>query len=79
MTKLNIATFIVLILSFRLKKHTLTLLLTLELLILLILYGTYLMSSETSFVLMIVCVGACEGAVGLGVLVGITRMKGLYA
>ena len=75
MLKFRIVSTALLLRSFGLKKkHTLTVLLTLELLCLHAIIITLLLGFEIFFGLLIVCVGACEGAVGLGALVRIIRI-----
>ena len=57
------------------KKHALTLLLQLELLNLLIILVILYIGVEIFFCMLMVCVRACEGAVGLGALIRIIRAK----
>lgn len=73
MVKLQIVTVTIAILALSIKKHVLTLLLRLELLILLLILLTLQMGSELFLRVILICVGACEGAVGLGSMIRITR------
>lgn len=57
------------------KTYGLTCLLTLEIVVILIFIGL-LRGAEPFFCLFLLCVGACEGAVGLSCLVRIVRAKG---
>ena len=77
MINVDFLTLSILILSLGLKKNTLTTLLTLEILRVIIIIVTLKIGTEIFFGLMILCIGACEGAVGLGALVRISRMIGL--
>lgn len=47
----------------------------LELLVLLLILLTMLIGHEIFFSMILICVGACEGAVGLSALISINRMK----
>lgn len=64
-----------LILSIALKKHSLTILLRLELIILIVIILTLIFGQDLFYVLIIICVGACEGAVGLSAIISIARLK----
>jgi NADH:ubiquinone oxidoreductase subunit K len=76
MFKLEVLTLILIIGSFGLKKkHSLTVLLSLEFLSLLIIVMTFMAGLDLFFGLIIICIGACEGAVGLRALIRMTRMK----
>ena len=76
MFKLEVVTMLGLLLSFGLKKqHVLTLLLTLELFRIIIIILTFTNGINTFFRLLLICIGACEGAVGLGTIIRITRIK----
>lgn len=76
MFKLEIITMALILASFGLKKkHSLTVLLSLEFLRLLIIIMTLIIGLDMFFGLIIVCIGACEGAVGLRALIRITRIK----
>ena len=75
MFKLTLIAMLLILISFGLKKHTLTLLLNLELLCLLAIVLTLILGLEAFNALLMICVGACEGAVGLGSLVSLTRIK----
>ena len=69
-------TIILLLVSFIFKKNALLILLTLEIVCFVILLLVLLLGLEIFFGLLIICVGACEGAVGLGSLVGLSRLRG---
>ena len=73
MVKLIRITIILAILATTLKKHALTLLLVIETIVLLLLYYAFWLSVDLFFVLMIISVGACEGAVGLRTLISMSR------
>jgi len=73
--KLEVITIIIVIISFGFKKHPLRILICLELLCLLNLLITIKLGIDTFLGLVIICIGACEGAVGLGTLIRITRVK----
>ena len=76
MLKIDCFAYFLLLSSFGIKKkHTLTLLLSLELLCLLIIYSVFIWNLEPFFGLMLICVGAREGAVGLGTLIRRMRLK----
>ena len=76
MFKLELATILMVIISLGLKKkRVLTTLITLELFRLLIIFSMVLNGDEIHNGLMIICIGACEGAVGLGTMIRITRLK----
>jgi len=64
-------TLLLLLLSLIFKKQCLTLLLSLELLVLFLLF--VVLQHEMFYALLLICVGACEGAVGLSALIHITR------
>jgi len=64
-----------LLISFGLKKGSLTLLLTLEILLLVIIMITVRIGLDLFFRLLMVCIGACEGALGLGALICISRVN----
>jgi len=76
MFKVEIITFILLIICFGLKKkHPLIVLLTLELYLLIVMKAVVRLGNEIFFALLLICIGACEGAVGLGSLIRRTRVK----
>ena len=80
MLKLEAITLVVLITSFAIKKkHALTVLLILEIYRLMIIVIVLTMGLELFFGLLLICIGACEGAVGLGTLVRMTRIIGKVA
>ena len=68
-------TICLILMSFTMKKHVLSVLLTLELLLLFLIYLSIIMGVELFFGLLIICVGACEGAVGLGSIISVTRTR----
>lgn len=70
---LKIITLSVLFASVVLKKHALTVLLTLELIRLMIIVLMMANGVEVFFTMIMVCVRACEGAVGLSALIRSTR------
>ena len=76
MTKIVVLTMIILLISLALHKQTLTILINLELLVLLLIILSLLMGIEIFFSMILICVGACEGAVGLRALIRLNRMKG---
>jgi len=57
------------------KKHGLTLLLTLEIICLLLILLFLRSGIEVFYGMMLICVGACEGVIGLRALIAITRVK----
>lgn len=57
------------------KKHYLTFLLILEMLRIIILLTYLQLGREIFYVLLLICISACEGAVGLSALIGSTRDK----
>ena len=75
MFKLVIIAMLLIILSFGLKKHSLTILLNLELLCLMIIIISLIIGLEIFNALLMICVGACEGAVSLGSLIRVSRIK----
>ena len=75
MFKITTLTLILVLLAFRQKKHTLSVLLTLEILILLIIISTLYQGIDIFYSLLMICVGACEGAVGLRTIIRVTRRK----
>ena len=75
MLKLQVLRIVLVFLTIGYKKHTLSLLLTLELLILLLIFITLRFGLNTFLILMMISIGACEGAVGLGTMIGLTRAK----
>ena len=76
MLKIVIVRACIFMIRFRIKTHSLSLLLNIELIVILLIVVTLTIGYEIFFGLLIVCVGACEGAVGLGALIGLTRNKG---
>ena len=73
---LKILTLTIILTSFGLKKkHVLTVLLSLELLCIVIIIYTLNLGLEIFFGLVMICIGACEGAVGLGCIIGLIRIK----
>lgn len=62
-------------LSLGIKKHPLSLLLTLEIINLIIIMLLIKEGIEIYYVLLFICVGACEGALGLRVIIRIIRSK----
>lgn len=78
MIKLSLTGLIVFFLRLGIKKkHRISYLITLEILILLILRGTLQIGLDVFFVLLMLAVGACEGAVGLRVMIKIARRNKL--
>ena len=77
MIKLEVIALLLLIGSIGLKKHALTALLTLEILRLFIIIITLIIGIDIFFGLIMICIGACEGAVGLATLIGNTRVRSL--
>ena len=78
MFKLEILTLFMIILCFVLnKKNRLTILFTLEIFSLLIIITLILKGREIYHGLILICIGACEGAVGLRALISMVRMKTL--
>ena len=75
MLKLECVSFFVVLFSLSLKKHSLSLLLSLELLTLLIVYVSVKAGLEVFLCFLFLCVGACEGAIGLSALVSLYRGK----
>ena len=55
----------------------LTFLLLIEVLSLSIIFLSIVMGLDIFFSLIMICVGACEGAVGLGTMIGMSRVNGL--
>ena len=74
MINIEVFTLIMLMVAFGVKKHALSLLIMLEFLSLLIILITLKLGLDIFFRLMLLCVGACEGAVGLGTLIRISRV-----
>ena len=72
-----IISLIVVFVAIGLKQNSLTLLLCLELLRLLLVIRLIVYGVELFYSLLLVCIGACEGAVGLGALVRLSRYEGL--
>lgn len=78
MFKLSITGLMVFFLSLGIKKkHSISYLLTLEILVLLILRGTIQLGLDVFFLLLMLAVGACEGAVGLRAMIRIARSNKL--
>jgi len=76
MVKLELITIIILIGCFGLKKkHPLTVLLTLELFLLIIVKTVIRLGVEMYFALILICIGACEAAVGLSTFIRRARVK----
>ena len=75
MFKIELMTLALLMVSIALKKHSLTILLRLELMILMVIILTLIFGQDLFYVLIIICIGACEGAVGLRTLIRIARLK----
>ena len=75
MLKIEVLTLLFLLMRLGIKKHTLTVLLTLEITRVLIIYKSLTLGLDMFYGLIIVCIGACEGAVGLRMIIGINRLK----
>ena len=75
MFKIETLTLLMIIIALGLKKHRLTTLLLLEILCLFIVITSLKNGIEIFFRLILICVGACEGAVGLGALIRMSRME----
>ena len=76
MFKLEVLTLLLLLISLAIKKkNTLTVLLTLEIIRIIIILITLLFGVDIFFALLIICIGACEGAVGLRTLIAMTRIN----
>ena len=75
MLKIEVCTLLFLLMRLGMKKHTLSVLLTLELTRILIIYITLSLGLDIFYGLIIVCIGACEGAVGLSMIIGSNRTK----
>lgn len=73
--KFILVTSVLLMLSICTKKHPLSVLLLLEVLVLVILLHSMIIGVEIFYCLMLICVGACEGAIGLGALIGLRRIR----
>ena len=71
--KLESITLILVIISMGLKKNALTILLTLEILVIIIIIYSFYFGLDFFFGLILICVGACEGAVGLSALICMSR------
>ena len=79
MIKLEILTLILLISGFGIKKkNILTVLLSLEIYRLIIILLSLILGVEIFFGMMLVCIGACEGVVGLRTLISNTRLKNAH-
>ena len=75
MIKVEYLSILMLLMSLGLKKkNTLTTLLTLEILRIIIIFVILKIGNEIFFGLLMLCIGACEGAVGLGALVRMSRL-----
>jgi len=57
------------------KKNILTTLLTLEIFMILIIVSIIIKGFDIFISLMAICIGVCEGAVGLSALIRMTRIK----
>ena len=78
MLKFEAISLIIILSSFALRKrNTLTLLITLEIFCVLVIVVLVLLGLEGFFAFLVICVGACEAAVGLGTLIRIIRTKRL--
>ena len=75
MIKMSVISFLFLFLSLTMKKHYLTVLLILEMLCLIILVVLVLANIEGFLRLFVICIGACECAVGLGSMIGGSRVR----
>jgi len=75
MFKLQIISLILIVASYGLKKRPLAMLVSLELLCLVIVYLALTMCIDCFFGLMLLCMGACEGVVGLGSLIAMRRVN----
>jgi len=75
MFKIETLTLLLIIIALGLKKHGLTTLLLLEILCLYIVITALKNGIEMFYRLILICVGACEGAVGLGALIRMRRIK----
>ena len=78
MSKVEIMTFLIILLSLGMKKNLLTTLLRLEILCLLIIVIMLKNGIDMFFRLILICIGACEGAVGLRSLIRMRRMGKMY-
>jgi len=75
--KLTVISIALILTSFAVKKkHVLTMLLTLELFSVLIVIIALLGGKEVFFSILMICIGACEGAVGLGAMARLSRTGG---
>ena len=75
MLKISYLNIILISVSLGLKKrHTLIILLTLELWVLIIILLLMMSGLEIFFGILIICVGACEGVIGLRSLIRRTRV-----
>lgn len=77
MFKFETLTLLLFFIAFAWKKHLLTFLLLIEVLSLSIIFLSIVMGLDIFFSLIMICVGACEGAVGLGTMIGMSRVNGL--
>ena len=75
MFKIQIISFLLIVASYGLKKRPLAILVSLELLCLLIVSLALTLGIDCFFGLMLLCLGACEGVVGLGSLIARRRIK----
>ena len=76
MIKIEIMTLVLVMISLCIqKKHTLRFLITLEIYCLIVILITIFNGYELFYSMIILCVGACEGGVGLGIIASIRRMK----
>ena len=75
MFEIELLTILFVIIAVAMKTHSLTILICLELIILLIIVLTIIYGRDLFYCLIMICIGACEGAVGLRSLICITRRK----
>ena len=75
MLKVELLTLRLLLVTIIMKNHTLRILLTLELIILIIIIFTLIYGLDMFYVLIMICIGACEGAVGLRAIIRLSRLK----
>jgi len=76
MINLNIITLLIIVSAIGIKKkHIITVLFTLELLSLLIILTTLNIGLELFVGIILLCIAACGGAVGLGAIIRVTRIN----
>lgn len=75
MFKMEILALLLILTRFSLKKNTLTVLLRLELFRLIIILSMIMQGLDVYQGLILICIRACEGAVGLGTMISMNRTK----